>query len=112
MRLPELRQISGCLILFSLSFPSIDEAQSPTRGDTIVRNAGTPRFATTAQLREDISIGAENMGNQYLLENVIAILPARDGTIWVLDGSGPTLAGTSLRRYDAKGKFLTRISHH
>jgi len=93
----------------------MEPSQGAQRSDTIVRAAGAPRHPGGGTLVQDLSIGSETTGPDYQFTRIMAVFPARDGTIWVLDGpeDGPGLTGPReyrLRRFDASGKFLSNVS--
>jgi hypothetical protein len=72
--------------------------------DTIVRNAGAPRYPGVATLVQEISIGAVDGPDEYIFGNVADIALGKDGAIYVLDRS---IGG--IRMYDANGKYLRTI---
>ena len=84
--------------------PGLSLAQSPQRGDTIVRNAQAPRYPGVATLIEEMSIGVADGSEEYVLGRVSDIALGRDGSLYVFDGQVPVV-----RHYDASGKFVRRI---
>jgi hypothetical protein len=102
------RNVVACILLV---LPGVNAAgQTTGRADTIVRAVGAARFPGIARLVEELSIGAEDKGVEYQLTFIRALMPARDGSIWVLNETGLRANGSTIRRYDATGKFLRTVA--
>ena len=79
------------------------------RSDTIVKNAGAPRYAGVATLVPEVTIGGPDAtADEYIFVSIRVLLAARDGSVWVSDGRFP-MGPFSLRRYDPSGKFVRNV---
>ena len=83
------------------------------RSDTIVRIAGPPLRAGIGKLVEDLSIGSESAGAEYMFSSLGQMLPLRNGGVIVIDNPasqrgvrGSTRGASFVRQYDANGKFV------
>jgi hypothetical protein len=99
------------LAAFACSHNPATDAPRAQATDTIVKQAGQPRYATVAQLVPELKIGAASGPEEYQFGGPSEILQQRDGSIIVLDGVGglSALGPPIVRRYNANGKFLRKI---
>ncbi|HKS04679.1 MAG TPA: 6-bladed beta-propeller [Gemmatimonadaceae bacterium] len=72
--------------------------------DTVVRNAGAPKYPGVATLVQEVSIGALDGPDEYVFGEVADIAVGEDGAIYVLDRTV-----NAIRMYDANGKYLRTI---
>jgi len=83
-------------------------AQSAARQDTMVLRAGAPQHAGIGRLVDDgLTIGQVDGPPEYTLANVLELKLGPRGSIYVLES--PVRGTSSLREYDAKGKFVRSI---
>jgi hypothetical protein len=70
----------------------------------------TPRHPAGGILVEDVSIGRRDGAAEYLFSSVAAAVPARDGTVLLLDQGG-TLGNSrvSVRQYDSSGRYIRSV---
>ncbi len=54
----------------------------------------------------EVTIGAEDGEPEYLFSSIMDVLPAQDGTVWVLDG---TILARTIRQFDSEGIFLREV---
>jgi hypothetical protein len=79
------------------------------RFDTLVKNAGAPRYAGTGRLVPEVTIGgADATADEYLFASELRVLAAKDGSVWVIDGARP-VGRSHIRRYDQAGKFIRNV---
>ena len=83
--------------------PSVSFALAAPQ-DTVVRNAGAPRYPGVATLVEEISIGVADGAEEHMFGDVGDIAVGKDGSMYVLDRSVHTI-----RMYDVNGKYLRSI---
>jgi hypothetical protein len=66
-------------------------------------------YTRVATLSPEVTIGAIDGAPEYLFGSILDVLPARDGKVWVLDGSGTIRGPFRLRQFDAEGTFLREV---
>jgi hypothetical protein len=100
-----------CYFVFAAVAVVCTSAVTAQAADTIVKQAGEPRYAGVAQLVVELKIGATSVPEEYQFGGPSEILQQRDGSIIVLDWVGglSALGAPIVRRYDANGKFLRKI---
>ena len=74
-------------------------------GIKVVKNPEYPRDGiVTYQLEEELTIGADEQDENYMLNRPFSVEVAEDGTIYVLDWGD-----TIIKAYNNQGKFLRTI---
>jgi hypothetical protein len=74
------------------------------RADTIVRTLGKPVNAGVATLHREITIGAADGSEHYMLGAIADVAVSRSGDTYVWDRSIP-----AIRKYDASGEYVRTI---
>ena len=90
MRRPVISTLLACV-------PFVANAQ-------VIRDAGAPKYAGIATLRQESSVGAVDGPEAYLLGNITELAIAPNGAVYAFDRTAMTI-----RKYDASGRFIRRI---
>lgn len=88
-----MRRIAAFAISIFVFIPLRDaQLYAQTRSDTIVKVAAQPRYRRIATLAPRVTIGSIDAHEDYQFGHIRALLAAKDGSIWVIDGRGTTTA--------------------
>jgi hypothetical protein len=108
-----LRRLARALCAAALAAcasPDVDSGSrwstvTGTAGDTIiVRTSGIDTLAALATVGEELSIGAVEGADEYLLGDIAALVVGDSGEIYAYDRQVP-----ALRMYDRSGRYLRTI---
>lgn len=77
-------------------------------GDPAVQQAEPSGSPAVIQVTLELTVGGAEGPGEYVFHSIGDILPAADGSVWVVDGD--IWSGTpSIRRYDSSGRFLGHV---
>ena len=104
MRCTRRLALAAAISTFAFPCPAMGQGTNRAPADTMVRLVQRPIHPGIATLVEEMSIGAADGAEEYMLGEIADIALGTDGSIYALDRQVPTI-----RHYDARGTFVRTI---